>query len=306
VTTSPPAAPADPATAPPAAATGRRERPNADQLAQQAASALVRAAGLPDGTTLDVAVVLGSGWKQAADHLGEVLADVGADEVPGFRPSPVPGHTGRLKVVRTPTGAHVLLLAARTHLYEGHGVDAVAHGVRTASAAGCPAVVLTNGCGSLVMDWGPGTVVLIRDHINLTGATPLRGATFVDLSDAYSARLRAAVTERLREPFGELPQGVYAQFHGPQYETPAEVRMAGAMGADLVGMSTAIETVAARALRMEVVGLSLVTNLAAGTTDAPLDHAEVLAAGASAAERCGTLLASAVAAVASVVLPADR
>jgi purine-nucleoside phosphorylase len=188
----------------------------------------------------------------------------------------------------------VLVVGARTHLYEGHGVGAVAHGVRTAAAAGCRAVVLTNGCGSLVPEWGPGTVVLLRDHLNLTGTTPLRGPEFVDMTDAYAARLREAA--RTVDP--TLPEGVYAQFHGPQYETPAEVRMAGVLGAHLVGMSTALETIAARAAGLEVLALSLVTNLAAGTTDAPLHHEEVLAAGAAAADRCGPLLASVVAAVA--------
>ncbi len=237
---------------------------------------------------LDVAVVLGSGWGEAGDLLGTTVVDVVAGDIPGFRSSAVAGHHGRLRVVRTPTGAHVLLIAARTHLYEGHGVDAVAHGVRTAAAAGCRAVVLTNGCGSMVADWGPGTCVVLRDHLNLTGTTPLTGATFVDMTTAYAPRLRALAHEV--DP--DLPEGVYAQFHGPQYETPAEVRMARTLGADLVGMSTALETIAARAAGMEVLGLSLVTNLAAGTTDAPLDHADVLAEGRAAAGRCGRLLAA--------------
>ncbi|MGF1645407.1 MAG: purine-nucleoside phosphorylase [Kineosporiaceae bacterium] len=269
-----------------------------DQLARHAADALLATAGRETARP-DVAVVLGSGWKPAADLLGEVLADLPATEVPGFRPAAVAGHAGRLRLVRTGDGARVLVVGARTHLYEGHGVDAVAHGVRTAAAAGCRAVVLTNGCGSIVREWGPGTVVLVRDHLNLTGATPLRGPRFVDMSDAYATRLRDAA----REVEPGLPEGVYAQFHGPQFETPAEVRMARTMGADLVGMSTALETIAARAEGLEVLGMSLVTNLAAGTTDAPLDHAEVLATGAAAAERCGPLLAAVVAAVARATGP---
>ncbi|MGJ7440235.1 purine-nucleoside phosphorylase [Aquipuribacter sp. MA13-6] len=239
---------------------------------------------------VDTAVVLGSGWGQAAELLGEVVVDLPADEVPGFRASAVAGHHGRLRVVRTATGRRVLLIAARTHLYEGHGTDAVAHGVRTAAALGARSVVLTNGCGSLVADWGPGTAVLLRDHLNLTGTTPLRGATFVDLTDAYSQRLRALAHEV--DP--DLPEGVYAQLHGPQYETPAEVAMVGVLGGQLVGMSTALETIAARALGLEVLGLSLVTNLAAGTTGEALDHQEVLQAGRDAAERCGRLLADVV------------
>ncbi len=257
-------------------------------LAALAASTPTASAEQREQLTIDAAVVLGSGWGQAADLLGEPLVDVSASQVPGFRPAAVAGHHGRLKVVRTAAGRHVLLIAARTHFYEGHGVDAVAHGVRTAAAAGCRSIVLTNGCGSTVADWGPGTVVLLRDHINLTGATPLIGATFVDMSHAYSPRLRALA----HEVDAGLPEGVYAQFSGPQYETPAEVRMARNLGADLVGMSTALETIAARAAGLEVLGLSLVTNLAAGTTDQPLDHAEVLSAGAAAAQRCGELLAA--------------
>jgi purine-nucleoside phosphorylase len=239
---------------------------------------------------VDTAVVLGSGWGQAADLLGEVVADLEAAAVPGFHASGVAGHHGRLRVVSTPHGRRVLLIAARTHLYEGYGVDAVAHGVRTAAALGARHVVLTNGCGSLVPEWEPGTAVLIRDHLNLTGATPLRGATFVDLTDAYSPRLRALAHEL--DP--DLPEGVYAQMHGPAYETPAEIAMVRAVGGQLVGMSTALETIAARALGLEVLGLSLVTNAAAGTTGDALDHQEVLDTGRAAAERCGRLLADVV------------
>lgn len=244
---------------------------------------------------IDTAVVLGSGWGQAAELLGEVVVDLPADEVPGFRASAVAGHHGRLRVVRTAAGRRVLLVAARTHLYEGHGVDAVAHGVRTAAALGARHVVLTNGCGSLVAEWGPGTAVLLRDHLNLTGATPLRGASFVDLTEAYSPRLRTLAHQV--DP--DLPEGVYTQLHGPQYETPAEIGMVRAMGGQLVGMSTALETIAARALGLEVMGLSLVTNLAAGTTGEVLDHQEVLQAGRDAADRCGRLLADVVDLVAS-------
>jgi purine-nucleoside phosphorylase len=169
-------------------------------------------------------------------------------------------------------------------------VRAVAHGVRTAAAAGCRAVVLTNGCGGLDPAWPPGTPVLISDHINLTGLSPLEGPTFVDLTDLYSPRLRALC----REVEPGLPEGVYALFRGPQYETPAEVRMAGILGASLVGMSTGLEAIAARQAGVEVLGISLVTNAAAGTSAAPLDHAEVVAAGKAAAQRCGGLLAEVV------------
>ncbi len=153
---------------------------------------------------------------------------------------------------------------------------------------GCRAVVLTNGCGGLRPEWAPGTPVLIRDHINLTALSPLTGATFVDLTDLYSQRLRALC--RTVDP--SLDEGVYVQFPGPHYETPAEIAMVRAIGGDLVGMSTSLEAIAAREAGMEVLGISLVTNPAAGVTGEPLDHQEVLAAGHAAATSMGRLLAS--------------
>jgi purine-nucleoside phosphorylase len=162
----------------------------------------------------------------------------------------------------------------------------VVHPVRTAAAAGCATIVLTNGCGGLRPSWTPGTPVLIRDHINLTAHSPIEGAHFVDLTDLYSARLRALC----REVDPGLDEGVYVQFPGPHYETPAEVEMARRIGGDLVGMSTTLEAIAAREAGVEVLGISLVTNLAAGISDAPLDHEEVLVAGRAAAGRMGDLL----------------
>lgn len=236
----------------------------------------------------DVALVLGSGWAGAADLLGQTLAEVPADEVPGFHRPVVSGHVGTLRSIAIGESAsRALVLGARTHLYEGRGVRQVVHGVRTAAAAGCRTVVLTNGCGGLRPEWGPGTPVLISDHLNLTATSPLEGASFVDLTDLYSSRLRAVA----REVDPSLDEGVYAQFPGPHYETPAEVRMARTIGADLVGMSTTLEAIAARHAGMEVLGVSLVTNLAAGISPEPLDHAEVLEAGREAAPRIGALLA---------------
>lgn len=236
----------------------------------------------------DVALVLGSGWAGARELLGETVWEVPADEVPGMRPSGVAGHLGTVASVRIgETSRHALVIGARTHLYEGRGVAAVVHPVRLAAAAGAGTVVLTNGCGGLRPEWAPGTAVLIADHLNLTGASALEGPSFVDLTQAYSPRLR----DLAREVDPGLPEGVYAQFRGPQYETPAEVRMAGRLGADLVGMSTALETVAARHVGLEVLGLSLVTNHAAGISPEPLSHAEVVAAGREAAPRIGALLA---------------
>jgi len=251
--------------------------------ARAAAEALATISGVPHH---DVAVILGSGWGPAADMLGTTVAEFDADALPGFRPPVADGHHGRVRSIDA-EGTPVLVFLGRTHLYEGHGVDAVVHAVRTAAAAGCRVIVLTNGCGGLDPSWSPGTPVLIRDHLNLFGVTPLRGATFIDMTDLYSARLRAIAHDI--DP--TLSEGVYAQFLGPQYETPAEIAMVRAIGGTLVGMSTVQEAIAAREAGMEVLGISLVTNLAAGMTGEPLSHAEVLAAGKAAASRMGSLLA---------------
>jgi len=255
--------------------------------AAEAAAALARLTGVERH---DVALVLGSGWVPAVDLIGETVADVSVADLPHFAPPAVEGHAGRVRSVRA-GDTRALVFLGRTHYYEGRGVEAVVHGVRTSAAAGCRTIVLTNGCGGLNPAWTPGTPVLISDHLNLTAASPLRGATFIDLTDLYSARLRALC--RTIEP--DLAEGVYAQFRGPQYETPAEVRMAGILGADLVGMSTTLEAIAAREAGLEILGLSLVTNLAAGMTGEPLNHEEVLEAGRAAAERMGRLLAEVVA-----------
>ena len=242
---------------------------------------------------LDAAFVLGSGWSAAAEDLGEPIGTCELAELPGFAAPTVRGHGGALRVARTSAGKIVAVLTGRTHFYEARDVRQVAHGVRAIAAAGAETLVLTNGCGSLNRDWGPGTVVLIADHINLTGASPLVGATFIDLSEAYDGGLRALA----RTVESELPEGVYVQFGGPQFETPAEVRMAGVLGGDLVGMSTAIETIAAREAGLRVLGISLVTNLAAGISPEPLNHQEVLDAGRDAAPRLRTLLAGLAAAL---------
>jgi purine-nucleoside phosphorylase len=239
----------------------------------------------------DVALVLGSGWGQAGDLVGETLATIDNTDVPGFAAAAVEGHTGTMRSVAIgDTGRRALVFGTRTHFYEGRGVRAVVHGVRTAAAAGCTTIVITNGCGALRPEWAPGTPVLISDHINLTASSPLEGATFVDLTDLYSPRLRAVAQEV--DP--ELEEGVYVQFRGPQYETPAEVRMARVLGGDLVGMSTTLEAIAARHAGLEVLGISLVTNAAAGISASPLSHEEVIVAGQAAADRCGRLLAAVV------------
>jgi purine-nucleoside phosphorylase len=260
--------------------------PSAAQLAAEAADVLRRRTGVDQH---DVAVVMGSGWLPAADALGRDggrPVELDTTDLPGFAPPAVQGHAGKVRSVRLGE-RDVLVFLGRTHLYEGRGVRAVVHGVRTAAAAGCRLVVLTNGCGGLRESWRPGTPVLIGDHVNLTAASPIEGARFVDLTDLYSSRLR----QLCREVEPSLDEGVYVQLPGPHYETPAEIRMVRAIGGDLVGMSTALEAIAAREAGLEVLGISLVTNLAAGITGEPLDHQEVLAAGRAAAGRMGELLA---------------
>lgn len=258
--------------------------------AAEAAEALARRTGAP---THDVLVVLGSGWRPAADQLGEATTTFSAAELPGFHEPTVEGHGDELRSVEL-NGRRLLVALGRVHAYEGHDLADVVHGVRTAVLAGCRTVVLTNAAGGIRADLAIGQPVLIADHLNLTGRSPLTGPTpdpaiaprFPDMTDAYSARLRGLAREL--EP--SLSEGVYAGLPGPQYETPAEIRMLRTLGADLVGMSTVHETIAARHLGAEVLGISLVTNLAAGLSDA-LDHDEVLAVAAASADAMGALLA---------------
>ncbi|WP_270238899.1 purine-nucleoside phosphorylase [Kocuria marina] len=257
-------------------------------LARRAADVLRERTGVQ---THRIVLTLGSGWGGAADLIGETEHEIPATEIPGFSAPVLQGHGGTLRSIRLANGDHALVIGARTHFYEGKGVRAVAHGVRTAAAAGAQIMILTNGCGGLNPAWAPGTPVLIRDHINLTAHSPLEGATFVDLTDLYSQRMR----DIAHQVDPGLDEGVYAQFTGPHYETPAEVRMAKVLGADLVGMSTALEAIAARHAGLEVLGMSLVTNLAAGISDEPLSHEEVLEAGQAAGPRISRLLADVVA-----------
>jgi purine-nucleoside phosphorylase len=251
-----------------------------------AGAAAARLRELTGAETHDVALVLGSGWGPAVDALGAPVAELPVTELPGFPPPATEGHVGTVRSYQVGT-KRALVFLGRTHYYEGRGVAAVVHGVRTAVAAGAKTVILTNGCGGLREGMRPGQPVLISDHINLTAVSPIIGSHFVDLTDLYSPRLRTLCKEI--DP--SLEEGVYVQFPGPHYETPAEIRMARVIGADLVGMSTTLEAIAAREAGAEILGISLVTNLAAGMTGEPLNHEEVLQAGRDSATRMGGLLA---------------
>ncbi len=260
------------------------------EIAREAAARIAEITGVEHH---DIALTLGSGWAKAADLLGETVATIPATDIPGFSAPALAGHVGTLRTVRLADGRHALVIGARTHYYEGHGVRRVVHSVRTAAATGARIMVLTNGAGGIKEHWEPGTPVLISDHINLTADSPLEGATFIDLTDLYSSRLRDVA--RGVDP--SLDEGVYCQFRGPHYETPAEVQMAKAIGGHIVGMSTALEAIAARQAGMEVLGFSLITNLAAGISPEPLSHAEVIQAGKDAEPVISDLLARVVAAL---------
>jgi purine-nucleoside phosphorylase len=258
--------------------------------AQASAANLARLTGFDRH---DVAVVLGSGWVPAADAIGAHTVEFDLDDLGGFSRPSVPGHVAKARSIQVgPVRALVYL--GRTHLYEGHPVDSVVHGVRTAAAAGCKVLVLTNASGGINLDYVVGQPVLLSDHLNLTGRSPLAGpepppgygSRFVDLTEVYSTSLR----DLARNVDPELAEGVYAALPGPHYETPAEIRMLRKMGADMVGMSTALEAIAARHLGVEVLGISLITNPAAGLSASGLDHTEVIAAGRESAARIGALL----------------
>jgi len=254
--------------------------------AQQAANEIAQRTGFQSH---DIALVMGSGWVSAVDALGRPVYECDADEISGFLPPAVEGHSGKVRSYEIKDGTKIiraLVFLGRTHLYEGKGIEPVVHSVRTAVKAGCKIVILTNACGGINKDYRVGQPVLIRDHISLTATSPLIGANFVDLTDLYSKRIRAIV----KNEDASLKEGVYVHWRGPTYETPAEILMMRTMGADLVGMSTVPEAIAAHALGAEVLGISLVTNAAAGVTGEKLNHEEVIAAGKAAADSMGALL----------------
>jgi purine-nucleoside phosphorylase len=255
------------------------------ELARRAAARLVELTGV---ARHDALVVLGSGWGPAADAFGDPVAAFPATAVPGLLAPVAAGHRGEVRSCRV-DGVATLVVLGRTHLYEGHGPAPVVHAVRTAAAAGVRVAVLTNANGSLRADWEVGRPVLIRDHLNLAATSPLVGPRFTDLTDAWSPRLRSVA--RGLDP--TLAEGVYAWLPGPHYETWAEASWLRRVGADLVGMSTVPEAIAARELGLEVLGLSTVTAVEGGASG--IDPAEVVAVAERTASGCGPLLAELVA-----------
>ena len=259
-------------------------------LAEEASAVLIDKTSIANH---DIALVLGSGWASAIDEIGDISAEVEMATLPGFPEPTVLGHRNLIRSLKV-KDKNVLVLGGRAHLYEGHRVDTVVHGVRVAVASGCKTIILTNAAGGLNPEWSVGQPVLISDQLNLMGQSPMAGPAppegkairFVDLTEAYSARLR----QLAQEVDPTIPQGVYAGLLGGAFETPAEIKMFAKMGADLVGMSTVLETIAARHLGAEVLGISLVTNQAAGMSEENLDHEDVLEAAAAAGPRMFSLL----------------
>jgi purine-nucleoside phosphorylase len=234
-------------------------------------------------------IVLGSGLGEVAES-AEVIEKIPYHDVPGLPQSRVAGHVGQFLIARI-AGAPVVVAQGRVHLYEGHSPADTTAGIRFMAECGVERLILTNAAGALNPRFSPGEWMMISDHLNFTGTSPLIGGpSFIDMSAVYSSRLRDhfhATAGEMRMP---LHEGVYAGMLGPQYETPAEIRMLGKLGADAVGMSTVLEAIQARALGLEVAGFSCLSNWAAGISSEPITHADVLQTGASAADVFGRLL----------------
>ena len=239
-------------------------------------------------------IVLGSGLGSLVDEVDAIMS-VPYEEIAGLPVSTVSGHAGRFVFGRL-AGRRVIVAQGRVHLYEGRSAEEVTAMVRFMEMLGAKKLVLTNAAGSLRADFAPGTWMMLSDHLNLTGTSPLLGGpNFVDMTAVYSPALRAHFTLLAAEESIALHSGVYAGLLGPQYETPAEVRMLRGLGADAVGMSTVLEAIQARALGMEIAGFSCLTNMGAGLSAGELHHGEVLATGRAAAEQLVRLLARALA-----------
>jgi purine-nucleoside phosphorylase len=243
-----------------------------------------------------VGMVMGSGLSPLAGGLDVELVVPYAD-MPGIPSPSVDGHPGNFLAARL-NGVRVLVALGRVHMYEGWEAGEVVRGIRAMHACGVRCLVLTNAAGAVRQGMSPGSWMMIADHINLTGQSPLRGSgKFIDMSTVYSPRLRLALLEAAARGGIPLAEGVYAAMPGPQYETPAEIKMLGVLGADAVGMSTVPEAIEARALGMEICGLSCITNLAAGLGDTPLDHAGVLETGRAAADAFRVLITGSITAI---------
>jgi purine-nucleoside phosphorylase len=250
--------------------------------------------GLNIGTP-DLGIVLGSGLGDFATRLQNAVSTPYGD-IPGWPASAVIGHAGRL-VVGTMAGKRVAALSGRAHIYEGHDFRTVTFATRVLGLLGVRTLVLTNAAGGINKAFTPGTLMLIEDHINLMGGNPLTGPNedrfgprFPDMTDVYSPRLRAKADEAAQAIGLQLARGIYVALHGPSYETPAEIRFLRAIGADAVGMSTVPEAIAARHMGIEVLGISCISNAAAGVLPQPLDHNEVMAVAASVREKFSALL----------------
>lgn len=243
------------------------------------------------GGRIDAAVVLGSGWGQVADSIGRCLERVPYAQIPGFASSRVIGHEGVVMVIEH-QDSNVLVLSGRVHHYEGYSATEVVRGVRAAVLAGAQSVILTNAAGSVNPQLKAGQLVVLSDHINLLGVSPLAGPIpsglnrFLSMTDCYDAAWR----KRLLALAPDLPSGVYAAMPGPQYETLAEVRMLRTIGADLVGMSTVLEAIAAHHLGARVMGVSLAANVAGGTGDEAFDGDSVVAVGGQSLDRLGAVI----------------
>jgi len=234
-----------------------------------------------DGIT--TLVILGSGWASIKDSIGFAEHKGFISDIPGFVSPFAEGHLNEYQI-RKVSGANVLILSGRTHLYEGMGSDQVAHGARTAAALGASFCLVTNACGSLRSDWELGRPILIRDHINLTAVSPLEGATFVDLTDCWDQELRS----KIQMKYPEMQEGVYAFMRGPNYQTPTETQMLLTMDADMVGMSGVLEAIVAHSEGMKVFGISLVSSLELSPSS--IDSSEVVQIASLGAQKCAKLM----------------